>query len=323
MGARARGARRGRDPHYFGRARWHHAGLRPRARRLGGARGQDTGDRLGRRGQLRAYASGHPGGGRLGGRRREHVPFHRADACGSEGCAPGRRHSRAQELPRVMKVAFRTDASREIGSGHVMRCLALAAELRSRGAEITFVCRALPEHYASLIAQAGHSLVEHDAVAADWLVVDHYGLDARWEREQRAHARKILAVDDLADRPHDCDVLVDQNLARNAQERYAGRVPAGCELLLGPRFALLRPEFAQIREGWHEPREARGAPRVIIMFGGADPEDLTSRCVEVLAKIGFAGPLDVVAGPLYRPSAAMRSVTLHRAPSNMAELMAR
>jgi UDP-2,4-diacetamido-2,4,6-trideoxy-beta-L-altropyranose hydrolase len=217
-----------------------------------------------------------------------------------------------------MKVAFRTDASREIGSGHVMRCLALAAELGSRGAEITFVCRALPDHYASLIAQAGHSLVEHDAVAADWLVVDHYGLDARWEREQRAHARKILAIDDLADRHHDCDVLVDQNLV--AQERYAGKVPAGCELLLGPRFALLRPEFAQAREG---SEQRRPAPRVLVMFGGADPEDLTSRCVELLAKIGFAGPLDVVAGPLYQPPGDMRSVTLHRAPSNIAELMAR
>ena len=221
-----------------------------------------------------------------------------------------------------MKVAFRTDASRQIGSGHVMRCLALAAELKSRGAQITFVCRALPEHYASLIAQAGHSLVDGEAVPRDsapwdWLVVDHYALDARWEREQRSLARKILVIDDL-DRRHDCDVLLNQNLVRDAADRYAGRVPAGCELLLGPRFALLRPEFALMREAAVEPR---AASRVLVMFGGADPADLTSRCVNLLAKIGFAGHVDVVAGPLYQPSRDLRSVTLHRAPSNMAQLM--
>ena len=226
----------------------------------------------------------------------------------------------------MRNVAFRVDASHEIGSGHVMRCLALAAELKARGAQITFVCRALPEHYATLIAKGGHSLVDGEALPSDgswdWLVVDHYALDAGWERKQRSLARKILAIDDLADRRHDCDVLVDQNLVRDAHERYANRVPAGCELLLGPRFALLRPEFAQMREASGEPRVARGALKVLVMFGGADRADLTSLCVKLLGKIGFAGSLDVIAGPLYRPSRDMRSANLHRAPSNVAELMA-
>src|SRR6478752_5713770 len=81
----------------------------------------------------------------------------------------------------------------------------------------------------------------------DWLIVDHYALDARWERIVQPHVGRILVIDDLADRDHVCDALLDQNFFLDAQTRYHARMPAHAERLLGPRFALLREEFAQAR----------------------------------------------------------------------------
>src|SRR5690606_32001299 len=86
-----------------------------------------------------------------------------------------------------------------------------------------------------------------DGAVWDWLAVDHYAIDARWETRLRTAARRILAIDDLADRRHDCDALLDQNLHAGMHARYDGLVPDACVRLVGPRHALLRPEFAAAR----------------------------------------------------------------------------
>ena len=80
----------------------------------------------------------------------------------------------------------------------------------------------------------------------EWLIVDHYGIDERWERPLRSVARRIMVIDDLADRAHDCDLLLDQNLVADFETRYAGLVPQKCALLLGPTYALLQPAYAAI-----------------------------------------------------------------------------
>jgi UDP-2,4-diacetamido-2,4,6-trideoxy-beta-L-altropyranose hydrolase len=235
-----------------------------------------------------------------------------------------------------VRVAIRADASVEIGTGHVMRCLALADELAARDVAVRFVCRAVPEALAGRIRAAGHQLatlspprgeragtrgdepgvaLAHagwlpttqaedaeatlaalaDGEAFDWLVVDHYALDARWERAVRARARRLLAVDDLADRPHEVDALLDQNVQRRGSDRYAGLLPERCRRLVGPAHALLRPEF----------REAArpGAPVVSRRFlvnvalGGVDQGGVTVRAVEALARLPrdrFA--VDVITG---------------------------
>ena len=116
-----------------------------------------------------------------------------------------------------------------------------------------------------------------------WLVVDHYAIDHRWESASRESAERIMAVDDLADRVHDCDVLLDQNLVADMGERYASKGPDHCRILSGPRFALLQSEYAGMRQCL-SPR--RGAVRsVLISFGGTDSENLTGRCLSAFLSL--------------------------------------
>ena len=167
-----------------------------------------------------------------------------------------------------LRVAFRADASVEIGSGHVMRCLTLARALRERGAECRFITRELPGNLIGRIEAEGYELaplpppapgepppkgpppfahwagVAHTQDAAetraamepgaDWLVMDHYALDARWQRAVARPGMRLMVIDDLADRPHDCDLLLDQTLGRSASE-YDTLVPALCLRLIGPQ----------------------------------------------------------------------------------------
>lgn len=194
-----------------------------------------------------------------------------------------------------MKVLIRADASAVIGIGHVARCLTLAEQLLAQGATVAFACRALPGHQLARIAGEGHEVFAlpadtDDDIAAlarslppgvsfDWIIVDHYGLEARWENAARQWARRIMAIDDLADRPHACDLLLDQNFTASAA-LYQSLVPAACELLAGPRYALLRPAFRQGRAA-----DADGARRVLVSFGGFDQAGMTLKTLQALACI--------------------------------------
>lgn len=225
-----------------------------------------------------------------------------------------------------MKVVFRTDGSTRIGQGHVMRCLTLANALRKHGAEIHFVCREHPGHLCDLIAQRGFAVDrlplaergghlpghagwlgaswEADAEqtrdvirdlggTADFLVVDHYAVDHKWEKALRPSATRILAIDDLADRVHDCDLLLDQNFFSDLATRYDGKVPPECVTLLGPRYALLQPVYAEL----HSRVALRDGPvrRIFVFFGGADTGDLTGLSVAAFQQLGRRDiQLDVV-----------------------------
>ncbi len=259
-----------------------------------------------------------------------------------------------------MKVAFRVDASVQIGSGHLMRCLTLADELVQRGAQIRFVSRHLPEYLANLVLAKGYDLARldsaeieaemdelthaawlgfsqvEDAKASlkalsdkvwDWLVVDHYALDYRWESLLRPAARKILAIDDIADRQHDCDSLLDQNYYRDMPTRYAGKVPEHCQMLLGPHYALLRGEFQRLREQLG-PR--RGPVRqILVFFGGMDADNHTGLVVQSLVEMGLADiQVDVVIGAQHPERPEIEAACLrhgfdcHVQTGRMAELMA-
>ncbi|KQZ28523.1 hypothetical protein ASD50_19575 [Mesorhizobium sp. Root552] len=217
-----------------------------------------------------------------------------------------------------IRVAFRADASLAIGTGHVMRCLTFAEALQKRGADILFVCREHRAHLCDLIVDRGFSLFrlpaprpewtpgedgpahalwlgtdwQNDAEETartigdfhpDWLVVDHYGLDARWQSALRRCADKIMVIDDLADRPHDCDILLDQNLVARRDVRYVGKVPPHCTLLLGPRYALLQPDYVHLRRR----ATVREGPlrRLLVSFGGVDRAGLTQKTIEALLKL--------------------------------------
>ena len=227
-----------------------------------------------------------------------------------------------------MNVAFRTDATSQIGTGHFMRCMTLAEELQHHGVQIRFASRDLPQYLRDMLETKGMELASlesdatpypagdlahshwlnasqaQDAQATkqalsgrewDWLIVDHYALDARWENALRPSAGHIMAIDDIADRYHDCDVLLDQNLYADMQERYAGKVPAQCRQLLGPRYALLRDEF---RESRKQVRQRTGpVKRILVFFGGMDADNYTGRAIEALAGLEVgAWQVDVVIG---------------------------
>lgn len=213
--------------------------------------------------------------------------------------------------------AFRTDAAAHIGIGHMMRCLTLADALGDRGWRCVFVMRRLPGCPAEAqITHRGHELrilpkpgtpvadnwlrvtMQRDAaetagaletISPDWLIVDHYGLDATWERELSSPGRRILVIDDLADRPHVCDLLLDQTFGRR-RDAYSGLVPDEARLLLGADFALLRPEFGALRHQTLVERDYRLGKdlellRVIVALGGYDEHNVTSR---VLDALGYA-----------------------------------
>lgn len=199
---------------------------------------------------------------------------------------------------------FRCDASPQIGGGHVMRCLSLATALAATGWNILFAARSgsaatVPglAKVACIDLDAADDAAELEASLAgrkiDLLVVDSYRLGAVYETACRVFAARILAIDDLADRAHDCDFLLDQTLGRVAGD-YAKLVPAACRLLLGTDYALLRPAFAAERAASLESRARRKARRVLVSFGAADPYGLAPYVAAALLAANADIVLDVV-----------------------------
>lgn len=204
-----------------------------------------------------------------------------------------------------MQVLVRADAGRDLGTGHVMRCLTL---LDTLAAEALFVCTRMDGHLGDLIIGRGHRvhLLEPDisgdqdavqtaalAVGADLVIVDHYLLDATWERVMPA---TVMVIDDLADRVHDCAVLLDQNLGRIDTD-YDGLVPDACVLLTGPHYALLRPEFAAARPAALAARAARTGPaqHVMIVMGGTDAPNATGWVISQMAQMDLPTQMTVTA----------------------------
>jgi UDP-2,4-diacetamido-2,4,6-trideoxy-beta-L-altropyranose hydrolase len=265
-----------------------------------------------------------------------------------------------------MRIVFRVDASTQIGSGHVMRCLTLADGLRAGGAQVCFVCRELNGNLFQFIQSKGYKVCalpppdsrlppltwnrhahwlevdwERDAKETlqilqgedgknDWLIVDHYALDQRWESRLRQHATRIMVVDDLADRVHDCDLLLDQNFYEAFEGRYKNLVPFGCLKLLGPRYALLRQEFSDKRAFL---RLRNGTiNRILVFLGGSDSCNVTEKAVLALKSINEKKErvrADIVVGGINPHQERIRQLclslpwaTCHCQVDYMAELIA-
>jgi UDP-2,4-diacetamido-2,4,6-trideoxy-beta-L-altropyranose hydrolase len=276
----------------------------------------------------------------------------------------------------MMLVAFRADASSRIGTGHVMRCLTLAAALRQAGASCTFFCRIQSGNLSETIASHGHDIrmlapipgagtdaageamagtcgPPHagwlrtsstqdaqdtlDAMAGqywDWLVVDHYGLDSEWEQRLRSSCRQIAVLDDLADRDHDCDLLVDPGAEPDLSARYARRVPRTAELFIGPHYAILRPEFDTARAAIASTAALAQPVRprqLLVMFGGNDAAGHTFEALEVIAATALdRTKVDVVVSAINQDCARLAAFcaancdfSLHVASREVARLMAR
>ncbi len=245
-----------------------------------------------------------------------------------------------------------------------MRCLALAQHLRAQVTDVHFVCRRLQGELHQLIEQIGfrctllpideankseNSQIGTGADLAldqandarqtasrtdivDWLVVDHYEIDQHWERTVRSICRRLLVIDDLANRSHDCDILLDQTFGREA-EKYRSLVANECTVLTGTDYALLRPEFlAQRTVALARRRQCDGIHNVLISMGGSDPENKTIEALRALAGINNSEGLavTVATGAQYASSDAslmadassFERLDVRRSVSNMAELMA-
>lgn len=221
-----------------------------------------------------------------------------------------------------MKVVIRADASLQIGIGHVMRCLTLADALKSRGVDVRFICRAHPGHLKDLIKDRGYQVYllsiiknyqasgsddlshanwlgaswEQDAkeissiienINVDWIIVDHYALDARWESSVRKKNCRIMVIDDIADRIHDCSLLLDQTYNRN-EAIYKSLVPDNCLIMTGSEYALLRPEFSGLRKFSLQRRTTLTIEHVLITMGGVDQHNVTSKILDILLKCNFS-----------------------------------
>jgi len=260
------------------------------------------------------------------------------------------------------RFVVRVDSSEQIGSGHVMRCLTLANALSTLGGEVLFLCRDLQGNLIDLIAQQGYEVIRLSVPSAksidftwcqhanwlevdweldaretrqilqqrggcDWLIVDHYALGRSWETSLKGSYGQLMVVDDLADRPHDCDLLLDQNLYANMQERYEGLVPKGCRQLLGPKYALLREEFSRARKRLPSPPDE--VRRLLVFFGNADPGDETGKVLQVLSLPRYSHlTVDVVVGAMNPRRDRIRDLCaghehlkFHCQVNNLAELM--
>ena len=218
-----------------------------------------------------------------------------------------------------MNVFFRTDASIIIGTGHVMRCLTLAEVMREEGMNCQFICREHDGNLLNEIQLRGfktHALPipqrknnvdtntdidfsysswlgvgwEEDARQTEailskklvnWLIVDHYALDVDWEQYLRPRCDKIMVIDDLANRMHDCDMLLDQNLGRTIND-YEKLIPNTIKILIGPKYALLRPEFYKWRGKSLNRRGKNSISKLIISMGGVDKDNSTNEVLKAL-----------------------------------------
>ena len=228
----------------------------------------------------------------------------------------------------IQHIAFRADVSKLIGTGHFMRCLTLAEDLKRQGVHIRFISRHLPVYLQNMLADKGYEFIilvstqnempidelahaswlgvsqEQDAIDSvqalsdlmwNWLIVDHYALDHRWESRLRQSSNNILIIDDIADRQHDCDVLLDQNFYSDMDMRYTGKVPSHCHLLLGPKYALLRKEFRLFHQQI-KPRNG-SVKRLLVFFGGVDADNYTGLIIDTLSEIRIPNlHIDVVIG---------------------------
>lgn len=266
-----------------------------------------------------------------------------------------------------LQIAFRVDASLQIGAGHVMRCLTLANALREQGAICRFVCRAQAGDLIDLLLEQKHEVLTLPAPLSkpaqannaapyadwlmttwqidaqqtqaalsaagiqDWLVVDHYALDAQWERSVDSTYRHLLVIDDLANRQHHADLLLDQTFERK-NIAYQPLVNPECELLCGVEYALLRPEFDAWRAHSLKSRESAKLKRVLISLGGVDQANISREILLALRDPRLSSDFEIclvlgASSPwieeMRRMSEAMPNVELNVAADNMAELLSR
>jgi len=216
-----------------------------------------------------------------------------------------------------MRVVFRVDASNVIGSGHVMRCLRIANRLRKKNTQCSFICRNFEGNLIELIQDNGFQVFlitqetnfslkkglddlnqsfdwKSDAsqtaailklIQVDTLIVDHYGLDQKWENIQKDHSRKIMAIDDLDNRKHSADILLDQNLFADPQQRYSKHLNANCKKFIGLEYAFIDPDFITQRKIIKKDRAQ--IKKIFLYLGNTGSSNIVSRILNIFIDYGL------------------------------------
>lgn len=195
-----------------------------------------------------------------------------------------------------------------------MRCLTLADALREKGKASQFICRELPGHMIKIIEKRGYPVLSlstqtdkflgkgpyENWLAVSWredadacqkilqtcdahtVITDHYALDSKWEMAAIPPQKTTVVIDDLANRPHHCDILLDQNLGRKAVD-YDGLVPDKCVRYTGPKFALLRPGFSRENCSVALHRNTH-IKHILVAIGGVDKDNITGEILRTISE---------------------------------------
>jgi len=233
-------------------------------------------------------------------------------------------------------VAFRVDAGAELGAGHLARCAALATAMAGRGWRTTlYGTRETIALAAKLEGFAATMTVETAAAADpaaidglhDVAVVDHYGLDAGYEAALRKRIGCVVALCDFPDRRHAVDLVVDQNLARRAED-YAAFVDSRCVVMAGSNYVLLQSVYRRFeRTGARRVRDT--AKNLLVTFGASDPEDATAAAFAQLCRTArpewrirlILGPAYARADALHAMARGRPAVEIVRAPPDLLSAM--
>jgi UDP-2,4-diacetamido-2,4,6-trideoxy-beta-L-altropyranose hydrolase len=202
---------------------------------------------------------------------------------------------------------FRADAAAHIGAGHVVRSLALAQEMAGFGYRPVFLSAAGTADAVPALAQSGFEVLPVAAAAsgaetaraqghadAEVAIVDHYGLDAKAEREMAGVARRVVAFEDLIGRSHDSDFLLDPTPGRQAAD-YAMYVPARTRVLAGSGYALLGRRWRDLRLQ-HAAKTTASRPRLLVSMGSTDPGNASLKVVAACAAARVEADIVVVLG---------------------------
>ena len=257
-----------------------------------------------------------------------------------------RRRSPEQVSPQLV---VRADAGAHLGTGHLMRCLALAQAWIAEGGKVTFLSCCESPALRRRVTREGARFVPLAAahpdptdwqatlrlirkLKPDWLVIDGYHFDPEYQKAARAAGVRVLVVDDMAHWPKcHADILLNQNLGAEKLQYHCDR---DTELLLGTQYVLMRTEFLKWRGRQREiPREAR---KVLVTMGGSDPDNVSLKVVralehvpmdrlEVVVVLGASNPHGeslraAIRSPEFK--AHNHKVRLQSSSLNMPELMA-
>ena len=218
---------------------------------------------------------------------------------------------------RKNTIFIRVDSGQKIGYGHLIRCMALGDKLKKNW-HVIFVTSNIKGNITSIVknnfqviqlktayGDLSKVIIKDDAIETvqtikkfgnknSFLIVDNYKLSQRWESIVKPYVKRLIVIDDLMNRKHNCDLIIDQNLHTRMNSLYTKSIPKNCTKLLGPYYAILRNQFITQRKY----AKIRSLPikNILISFGGSDNENYTLHALASLKKLNSDVNVNVVIG---------------------------